>query len=29
VSIGWAFSGRSVTDKSLLGIFMTVGGIIG
>jgi len=29
VSIGWAVSGRGVTDKSALGVLMTVGGIIG
>lgn len=29
VTLGWAFSGRGVTDKGLLGILMTVAGIIG
>lgn len=29
VSLGWAFSGRGVTDRGLLGILMTVAGIIG
>jgi solute carrier family 35 protein E3 len=29
VSLGWAFSGRGATDKGLLGILITVAGIIG
>lgn len=29
VTLGWMFSGRGATDKGLLGILMTVGGIIG
>jgi len=29
VSIGWAVSGRGVTDRSALGVLMTVGGIVG
>lgn len=29
VTLGWAFSGRGFTDKGLLGILMTVAGIIG
>ena len=29
VSLGWAFSGRGFTDKGLLGILITVAGIIG
>jgi solute carrier family 35 protein E3 len=29
VSIGWAVSGRGVTDKSALGVVMTVAGIVG
>lgn len=29
VALGWAFSGKSFADKSLLGIFMTVAGIVG
>lgn len=29
VSIGWIISGRTVADRSLYGILMTVGGIIG
>ncbi|KAG9247551.1 putative solute carrier family 35 member E3 [Calycina marina] len=29
VSIGWAVSGRGVTDRSALGVLMTVGGILG
>lgn len=29
VSIGWAVSGRGVTDISALGVVMTVAGIIG
>ncbi|KAK6347272.1 hypothetical protein TWF696_007344 [Orbilia brochopaga] len=28
VMLGWMVSGRAVTDKSLLGIFMAIGGII-
>jgi solute carrier family 35 protein E3 len=29
VTLGWMFSGRGVTDKGLLGILMTLAGIIG
>lgn len=29
VGIGWAVGGRSVADKSALGVLMTVGGIVG